>query len=190
MIRDEAGFGLMEAMITTMILGLVITVVVGGMASSLLFAGVHRETVSVNEVLAAAVERVNSDSTAYQGCATTTNETYLNAARSALPAGWAASKLTITEIKYWNGNGDANNDGVSEGVWFDNQDATEDPTQNPPAEAGTCQYENEDVPDPNQPGVINKSHRLHPQLIEIALVSADGRAHDKTSFVKTRPQAS
>jgi len=98
--RSEAGETLLELLISSSLMAVVVVTIVGAIGTMLLGSRVHRDHADANATLVAAAERVKSTDVARVACATTTEASYLTAARSALPAGWSASLLQIDSISY------------------------------------------------------------------------------------------
>lgn len=100
----EAGFALIEILISVTILGVAFAAILGGMATSINASDIHRQQSQVGAVLDSAIERLKAPTTAKVACATATQATYLSAAQAAAVAqGWAATRVTITSIEYWDG---------------------------------------------------------------------------------------
>lgn len=100
----EAGFALIEILISVMILGVAFAAILGGMATSINASDIHRQQSQVAAVLDSAIERVKSPTTAKVACAPKTQGAYVTAAQTAATdQGWAASRVTITLVEYWDG---------------------------------------------------------------------------------------
>lgn len=102
-VRDEAGTTLVEVIVATAVLGIGVLAVVGGMATSVIGTDHHRKQAQAHTVLVSAADVVKSQAAnPYQSCATTGS--YAPGAGVTLPAGWAASTISVRSITYWNGS--------------------------------------------------------------------------------------
>ncbi len=116
----EAGFTLVEILISVVILGLAFTAVLGGMATSIQTSDQHRQQAQVQAVLASAVELVKSPETPRLPCGENNDATivasYQTAARSVAPAAdavgidpqrpaWPGSTINVVSVTYSDGNG-------------------------------------------------------------------------------------
>jgi Tfp pilus assembly protein PilV len=100
--RPEAGETLIEVLMATAIMAIGVVGIVGGLATTVLGAAVHRQQANGHTVLVAAAEALKAPAVKRVPCATATEATYLAAARAALPSGWAPATLNITSIGYQN----------------------------------------------------------------------------------------
>jgi Tfp pilus assembly protein PilV len=101
-VRNEAGTTLVEVLMTVAILGIGIVAVVGAMGTSIIGTDHHRKQAQAHTVLLSAVDAVKSQTAnPYQPCATT--GTYAATSGVTLPAGWAASYVTVQSVTYWDG---------------------------------------------------------------------------------------
>jgi prepilin-type N-terminal cleavage/methylation domain-containing protein len=92
-LHGQAGFSLVELLVTVAILGTAFTVFVGGMGTSIVASDYHRTQTTAEAVLRTFAETVKSRTTPYVPCATS----YTG---PATPSGYTAS---VTAIAYWNG---------------------------------------------------------------------------------------
>ncbi len=112
---DQAGFTLVEVLVSVVILGITFGAVLGGMATSIRTSDLHRQQAQVQAVLASAVEKVKSPETARLPCGENTNAAivaaYQTAAQSIAPTAdannraWPASKIEVVSVLYSDGNG-------------------------------------------------------------------------------------
>jgi type II secretory pathway pseudopilin PulG len=105
--RSESGETLLELMISCALMGLVAVGIMGGLATSVLGAHVHREQASANTVLVSAMERIKSSDFDFSNvdCTKTASgreDAYEAAARSgaSMPTGWPASSLAVSDIQF------------------------------------------------------------------------------------------
>jgi prepilin-type N-terminal cleavage/methylation domain-containing protein len=91
--RGEQGFSLVESVIAVAVLGIIVSAMVGGMATTISMSGLHRQEASTNAVMVSAAEVVKH--LPYQDCPATG----YSAAAVPLPgAGWS---ITLV-VQYWN----------------------------------------------------------------------------------------
>ena len=99
--RGEDGFNLTEVLIAMVILGVAVFGVITAMGASIVASDVHRKAVTSDSIVRSYAERLNG--AVYQECATPAAAQYQPAGTGVtVPAGFTAS---ITNIKYWNGDG-------------------------------------------------------------------------------------
>lgn len=102
----EAGDTLIEVLISTALLGLVVVAMIGGLATTVLGANVHRQQADANTVLVSAMERVKSSEFAYSNvdCSkqpTARRDAYEARARAgSLPSGWAPSAISVSSVRF------------------------------------------------------------------------------------------
>lgn len=105
--RSEAGETLIEVMLSTALMGLVAVGIIGGLATTVLGAHVHRQQADANTVLVSAMERIKSSDFDFSNvdCSRVARkDAYEATARNgaAMPSGWPTSTLTVTDIKFEN----------------------------------------------------------------------------------------
>ena len=107
----DAGFSLIEILISIAIMGIAMVAVLGALATQVKGAGLHRDESNAGSVVASAAEQVQA--VTYAACTASTSPlaSYQTAARqAALPSDWqtkglnAASAISVTGITYWNGS--------------------------------------------------------------------------------------
>lgn len=104
----DAGESLIEVLIAIALLGIAFVAALGGMRLGLMGSQLQRSHADAGTVLVRAVEQVKADT--YVPCATGSSSDYLPDAQSAVPAGWAASAVSITSVEYWDGTDFDGND--------------------------------------------------------------------------------
>jgi prepilin-type N-terminal cleavage/methylation domain-containing protein len=101
--RSEQGFSLVESVIAVAVLGIIVTAMVGGMATSIATSDIHRQQSTVNAVMVSAVETVKN--APYASCANGGDaDTATYSTKTVLPAGanpWLPGAITTT-VQYWN----------------------------------------------------------------------------------------
>jgi type II secretory pathway pseudopilin PulG len=100
----DHGETLLEVLLSIAIIGLAFAAALGGLRLGLIGSRVHRSQATAGTVLVTAVENVKKDAV-YTPCAVANDAAYLPQAQLAVPAGWAASSVSITSVKYWDGSG-------------------------------------------------------------------------------------
>lgn len=102
--RREAGFSLVEVLVTIMIMSLSFVAILQAIAVSIRLSDLHRQQAEVGAVVVSALERVKE--TTKVACASKTQATYVAAAKGAATTeGWNASTVQITQVRYWDGTG-------------------------------------------------------------------------------------
>ncbi len=103
---SEAGETLIEVVIATALMGLVVVGVIGGLATTVIGARVHREQADANTVLVSAMERVKSSVFDFSNvdCTKTASVRQANYEATArgvsMPSGWPASSLAVSSIQF------------------------------------------------------------------------------------------
>jgi type II secretory pathway pseudopilin PulG len=158
-VRTEAGDTLIEVLLTVVILGLLVTALLGGLATLWSSSAVHRKQADATAILVSAAERVKSRDVLYVACAAGnpspgTNgaidpaappanlQTYIQAAQGVPTPGWTVVISNVTYEKT-----------TSSGGSFD------------------------DVSCHNLDGLVG-------QYITVQATSADGKIQQRLSFVK------
>jgi prepilin-type N-terminal cleavage/methylation domain-containing protein len=93
--RGEHGFSLVESVIAVAVLGIIVSAMVGGMATSIAMSALHRQQSSANAVMVSASEAVKN--APYSPCAATYVPT-------APPSGWPSGLSINVVVQYWNPN--------------------------------------------------------------------------------------
>jgi prepilin-type N-terminal cleavage/methylation domain-containing protein len=88
----EAGFSLVEILVTIVIVGMAFTAILGGMITSITVSDLHRNQATADTLARNAAESVKDSNVPYVPCAGP------NAYAPALPSG-----TSITKVEYWNG---------------------------------------------------------------------------------------
>jgi prepilin-type N-terminal cleavage/methylation domain-containing protein len=91
--RGEHGFSLVESVIAVAVLGIIVSAMVGGMATSIAMSSLHRQQSSANAVMVSAAEAIKH--APYTPCA----QSYLP---TPPPGGWPAYLSITTVVQYWN----------------------------------------------------------------------------------------
>lgn len=91
--RGEHGFSLVESVIAVAVLGIIVTAMVGGMATSIGTSALHRDQSVANTVMVSAAEKIKN--AGYSSCASTYSPSNL-----ALPPG---VQINVS-VQYWNPN--------------------------------------------------------------------------------------
>lgn len=101
-LTSEAGFTLLELVISIAILGLVFVGILGSMGTTVFASDVHRKQAATQVVALGAAERIKSRDLLYVACATAAEPSYVAAARAVpVPAGWdPATTIAITDVAY------------------------------------------------------------------------------------------
>jgi prepilin-type N-terminal cleavage/methylation domain-containing protein len=160
--QDQAGFSLIEVLLSVVILGLAIVAMIGSMGTGMIASRTHRNQADASTVLVRAGERLKSNSTTpYAPCGTPASYTASVTGVTPLPSNWTSGTISIpatyvdelgvtrTGVQYWDGTG------------F--QD--------------TC-YDNQLDSSGNVTGIL----RL--QQVRITVTSPDGKTSQSLSFLK------
>ena len=91
-LHDEAGFSLVEILVTIVIVGIAFAAILGGMVTSIVVSDLHRGQASADVLARSAAEAVKDQAIPYVPCAGPSD--YV----SALPTG-----ASITSVRYWDG---------------------------------------------------------------------------------------
>ena len=100
--RSEAGETLIEVMLSSALMGLVVVGVIGGLATTVLGAQVHREQADANTVLVSAMERIKSSDFDFSNVDCTKTASVRQAAYEAtargvaMPSSWPTSSLAVS----------------------------------------------------------------------------------------------
>ena len=94
---DEAGFSLVEVLITVVIVGIAFAAILGGMVTSIVVSDLHRKQASSAALARSAVEALKDQAVAYVNCAAP------NDYASALPPAPGGYGVSISSVKYWDG---------------------------------------------------------------------------------------
>jgi prepilin-type N-terminal cleavage/methylation domain-containing protein len=98
-IRSDAGFSLVEILVTIVIVGMTFTAILGGILASITASGLQRKQATADSLVRSAAELVkDSVSNPYSNCAGTGK--YVLTGLS-VPTGYSVS---VTGVKYWSGN--------------------------------------------------------------------------------------
>ncbi|MEX2267139.1 MAG: type II secretion system protein [Acidimicrobiia bacterium] len=100
--RGERGDTLVELLITITVVGITATALLAGFATAIRLSGTHRGQANADVVLVSAADSVKNQ--AYVACPLVTVLSYNPTQGVTLPSGWAASNVTITSVKGWNGS--------------------------------------------------------------------------------------
>jgi hypothetical protein len=100
-LTSERGDTLVEILIAVAILGIAFAGILAGLATAISLSGRQRGQASADIVLVSSADSVKNQ--AYVSCPTVSASSYSATSGVTLPAGWAASNLTITAFKSWNG---------------------------------------------------------------------------------------
>jgi hypothetical protein len=106
--RSEAGETLIEVMLSSALMGLVAVGIIGGLATTVLGAHVHREQADANTVLVSTMERIKSSDFDFSNvdCTQTPSVRQANYEATArgvsMPSGWPASSLAVSGIQFEN----------------------------------------------------------------------------------------
>ena len=105
----EAGFSLIEVLISVAIMGIAMVAVIGALATQIKGADLHRNQSNASAVLSSAAEKIQSSG--YVACDASPATTYKAAARTAtLPSDWVTKGVSVglaidvTSVKNWNGS--------------------------------------------------------------------------------------
>ena len=97
-IRSDAGFSLVEIVITIGIVGVTFSAILGGLFASITVSALQRKEATADTVARSAAEVVkDSDHNPYSNCAGTGQYALTGLS---VPSGFS---VTITDVAYWNG---------------------------------------------------------------------------------------
>ena len=100
----DAGFTLVEQLVTVVLLGIGVTAVLGAVLTVISTSTRHRDLSNAGVVLANVAERVASPDTPWVDCATPAS--YQSAAQLSadeLPQDIVSPTVTVTSVRYWDG---------------------------------------------------------------------------------------
>jgi prepilin-type N-terminal cleavage/methylation domain-containing protein len=95
--NDEAGFSLVEVLITVVIVGIAFAAILGGMVTSIVVSDVHRKQASSDALARSAAEALKDQAVAYVNCAAP------NDYASALPPAPGGYGVSVSSVQYWDG---------------------------------------------------------------------------------------
>jgi Tfp pilus assembly protein PilV len=114
-LQSQAGESLVEVLIATMLLGMAVVAIVGGVGTTILGSHVHRSQADANTLLTTAAERVKSSAFNFSNvdctvAPATRIDNYQKQARGtinptapvalSLPAGWTSSVITVDSVLF------------------------------------------------------------------------------------------
>lgn len=111
-LRSDAGDTLVEVLVTIVIMGLAVTAIVGGVATSILVSAVNREQATAGVIIRDYAEAIISANTPYVACAVASSY----AATVTVPSGWSQPVVLNAGahlIQYWQSNGSGGGSFVS-----------------------------------------------------------------------------
>ena len=99
-IRCDAGFSLVEIVITIAIVGVTFSAILGGLFASITVSALQRKEATADTVARSAAEVVkDSDHNPYSNCA---SAGHYSLTGLSVPSGFS---VAITKVEYWDGNG-------------------------------------------------------------------------------------
>ena len=99
-IASDAGFSLVEIMITVAIVGITFTAILGGLIASITVSALQRKEATADAIVRSAAEVVkDSDKNPYKNCA---GPSAYSLSGLSVPSGFSAK---ITDVQYWSWDG-------------------------------------------------------------------------------------
>ena len=96
--KSEQGDTLIEILIAVTILGIAFVGILAGLATALRLSGSQRGRANADVVLVSAADSVRNQT--YVSCPTASASSYSPSSGVTLPAGWSASNVTVSAIKF------------------------------------------------------------------------------------------